>query len=201
VLWANSHAPSSFADVSCGGATTADVLTNQLGPLNANTDLVTLQIGGNDVNFANTVLACGDLGSTAGCLNAINSGLNLAHNTLPGRLDNTYAQVRSRAPNARVLVIGYAKLVEPNGFCLNATKRNALNNAAVELNSVIAGRVAAAGPNFVYIDAIARFTGHGACGSSPWLNSLSLLNGVRAAHPNLNGNQLGYLPLINAVTG
>jgi hypothetical protein len=28
-----------------------------------------------------------------------------------------------------------------------------------------------------------------------------LANGVRAAHPNLNGNQLGYLPLINAVTG
>jgi hypothetical protein len=60
------------------------VLNNQLGPLNANTDLVTLQIGGNDVNFANTVLSCGTLASTQGCINAINSGLNLARNTLPG---------------------------------------------------------------------------------------------------------------------
>jgi len=30
---------------------------------------------------------------------------------------------------------------------------------------------------------------------------LSLTEGVQAAHPNLNGNQLGYLPLLNAVTG
>jgi hypothetical protein len=92
------------------------------------------------------------------------------------------------------------KLVEPNGSCLNSTKRTALNNAAVELNTIIKGRVDAAGANFVYLDGIAQFTGHGACGSSPWLNSLSLLNGVRAAHPNVNGNQLGYLPLLNAIT-
>jgi lysophospholipase L1-like esterase len=84
VLWANAHAPSSFANVSCGGATTADVLNNQLGPLNANTDLVTLQIGGNDVNFANTILSCGDFSATATCINAINAGLDLARNTLPG---------------------------------------------------------------------------------------------------------------------
>jgi hypothetical protein len=29
---------------------------------------------------------------------------------------------------------------------------------------------------------------------------LSLTEGVQAAHPNLNGNQLGYLPLLDAVT-
>jgi len=201
VLWAIQHSPSSFVNVSCGGATTADVLNNQLGPLNAGTDLVTLQIGGNDVNFANTVLACGPLTSTNGCLNSINSGLNLARNTLPGRLDNTYAQVRSRAPNAKIVVLGYVRLVEPNGNCLNRTKRTALNNAADELNTIIKGRVQAAGANFVYIDAIARFTGHGACGNSPWLHTLSLTEGVQAAHPNLNGNQQGYLPLLNAVTG
>ena len=201
VLWANAHSPSSFSNVSCGGATTADVLNNQLGPLNAGTDLVTLQIGGNDVNFANTILSCGPLASTTGCINAINSGLNLARTQLPGKLDNTYAQVRSRAPNAKIVVIGYVRLVEPNGFCLNQTKRTALNSAADELNSIIKGRVQAAGANFVYIDAIAQFTGHGACGNSPWLHTLSLTEGVQAAHPNLNGNQQGYLPLLNAVTG
>jgi hypothetical protein len=61
--------------------------------------------------------------------------------------------------------------------------------------------VQAAGANFVYIDAIQAFTGHGARGPSPWMNTLSLLNGSAAAHPNLNGHQLGYLPLMNAVTG
>jgi lysophospholipase L1-like esterase len=201
VLWAIAHSPSSFANVSCGGATTADVLNKQLSPLNAGTDLVTLQIGGNDVNFATTILACGPLASTAGCITAINSGLNLARTQLPGRLDNTYAQVRSRAPNAKIVVIGYVRLVEPNGDCLSQTKRTALNSAADELNTIIKGRVQAAGANFVYIDAIAQFAGHGACGNSPWLHTLSLTEGVMAAHPNLNGNQFGYLPLLNAVTG
>jgi lysophospholipase L1-like esterase len=201
VLWAIAHSPSSFVNVSCGGATTTDVLNNQLGPLNAGTDLVTLQIGGNDVNFATTVLNCGPLASTTGCINSINSGLNLARTQLPGKLDNTYRQVRGRAPNAKIVVLGYVRLVEPNGNCLNQTKRTALNNAADELNTIIKGRVQAAGANFVYIDAIAQFTGHGACGNSPWLHTLSLTEGVMAAHPNLNGNQQGYLPLLNAVTG
>jgi lysophospholipase L1-like esterase len=201
VLWANSHAPSSFVNVSCGGATTADVLNSQVFSVNVNTDMVTLQIGGNDVNFANTVLNCGTFSSNTSCLNAINTGLNLARTVLPGRLDQTYAAVRSRAPNAQIIVIGYAKLVEQNGICLNSTKRTALNNAAVELNTIIKGRVQAAGANVVYLDVIGPFTGHGACGPSPWLKSLSLLNGAGAAHPNLDGHQLGYLPLLNAITG
>jgi lysophospholipase L1-like esterase len=201
VLWANAHAPSSFVNVSCGGAVTGDVLNSQVNSVNANTDLVTLQIGGNDVNFANTILSCGGFSSDNTCINAINSGLNLARTTLPGKLDQTYASVRSHGPNARVVVVGYVKLVEPNGNCLSSAKRTALNNAAVELNSIIKGRVQAAGANFVYLDAIAQFTGHGACGNSAWLNSLSLTNGARAAHPNVNGNQLGYLPLLSAITG
>jgi hypothetical protein len=97
-------------------------------------------------------------------------------------------------------VLGYVRLVEPNGNCLNQTKRTALNNAADQLNTIIKGRVQAAGANFVYIHGIAQFTGHGACGNSPWLHTLSLTEGVMAAHPNLNCNQQGYLPL-NAVTG
>jgi lysophospholipase L1-like esterase len=201
VLWANTHAPSSFVNVTCGGAKTADVLNSQISSVNANTDMVTLQIGGNDVNFSNTVLSCGTFSSNTSCLNAINNGLNLARTVLPGRLDQTYAAVRSRGPNAQIIIVGYPKLVEQNGNCLNSTKRTALNNAAVELNTIIKGRVEAAGANFVYIDAIAAFTGHGACGPSPWLNSLSLLNGSAAAHPNLSGHQLGYLPLLTAITG
>ena len=182
-------------------STSAGTNPPQLNAVTAGTAIVSLQIGGNDVDFANTILSCGSLSTTTGCLSAINDGLTLARTVLPGRLDQVYAAVRNRAPSARIVVVGYAKLLEPNGNCLNATKRTALNNAAVELNTIIKGRVQAAGANFVYLDAIDAFTGHGACGSSPWINSLSLLNGVGAAHPNLNGHQLGYLPLLNAITG
>jgi lysophospholipase L1-like esterase len=199
-LWAAAHAPSTFAFVACGGATTDDVLSSQLTSLSAGTDLVTLQIGGNDVGFASTVLACGTLGSTTGCLRAIDQGLAKVRNELPAKLDRTYAAVKSRAPNARIVVVGYARLVEPTGTCLNATKRTALNNAADVLTGVLRQRAAAGGAEF--LDATQAFTGHGACGTSPWLNDLSLLaNGARAAHPNATGYRLGYLPLLNALTG
>jgi hypothetical protein len=58
---------------------------------------------------------------------------------LPGKLDATYADIRSRAPSARVVGLGYPRLVAPGGSCLSARKRTALNNGADVLSGVIAG--------------------------------------------------------------
>jgi hypothetical protein len=103
-----------------------------------------------------------------------------------------------RAPNAKIVVLGYVRLVVPNGNCLNQTKRTTVNNGADELTP--SSRVGFRRPaRTSSTSTIAQFTEHGACGSSPWLHTLSLTEGVQAA--NLNGNQLGYLPLLNAVTG
>jgi lysophospholipase L1-like esterase len=197
-LWANSHEISSFSFVACGGAVTADVRNNQLGTLNANTDLVTITIGGNDVGFADTVFSC-VLGSDTSCVNAVNNGINAANTTLPGRLDATYAAIRSRAPNAVLIVLGYPRLVEPNGNCLSSAKRAALNRGADALHAVIAARASAAGAR--YVDARTRFAGHGACGASPWINRFSIFAIAESFHPNAAGYSQGYLPLVNSVTG
>ena len=197
-LWANTHQVSSFSFAACGGATTSDVLANQLGPLNANTDLVSITIGGNDVGFADTVFSC-VLGSDTSCVNAVNNGINAANSTLPARLDATYAAIRSRAPGATVVVLGYPRLVEPNGNCLSSTKRAALNRGADALHTVISGRAAAAGVS--YVDSRTRFAGHGACGSSPWINRFSIFGLAESFHPNASGYSQGYLPLLTSVTG
>jgi lysophospholipase L1-like esterase len=203
-LWASTHAVSSFAFAACGGATTSDVLNSQLGALNANTDLVTITIGGNDVGFASVMTAC-TLGGDSTCINAVNQAMAEAQTILPARLDATYAAIRAAAPNALVIVLGYPRLVSPTGSCglfnLSSTKRAALNNGADVLDAVIADRVAAAGPGFVYQSAIAHFDGHGACGPSPWINRFSLLQIVESYHPNATGYSAGYLPLVNAITG
>ena len=148
-LWASSHAVSSFAFPACGGATTSDVLGSQLGSLNANTDLVTITIGGNDIGFADVMTTC-TLGGNTSCVNAVNGATNEANTLLPARLDATYAAIRAAAPNALVIVLGYPRLISPTGSCglfnLSTTKRTALNNGADILDAVIAGRVAAAGP-------------------------------------------------------
>src|SRR5690606_12349312 len=111
-IWASTHAVSSFAFAACGGATTNDVLNNQLGALNADTDLVTITIGGNDIGFAEVMTIC-TLGSDTSCVNAINQALVEANTILPARLDATYAAIRAAAPNALVIVLGYPRLVSP----------------------------------------------------------------------------------------
>jgi hypothetical protein len=203
-LWASTHEVSSFTFAACGGATTSDVLNSQLGALNDDTDLVTITIGGNDIGFAEVMTIC-TLGGDTACVNAIDVALALANTILPARLDATYAAIRAAAPNAQVIVLGYPRLVSPTGSCglinLSSTKRTALNHGADVLDAVIAERVAAAGPGFVYQSAIAHFDGHGACGPSPWINRFSLLQIVESYHPNAAGYSSGYLPLVNAVTG
>jgi lysophospholipase L1-like esterase len=196
-LWANTHAVSSFKYAACGGATTQS-MTDQFASLDAGTDQVTITIGGNDVGFANTMITC-VTGSDTSCVNAVNTGIESARTTLPGRLDSTYATIRDRAPNATVIVLGYPRLVEPTGTCMNTTKRAALNRGADALHEVIAGRAAAAGVR--YVDARAHFAGHGACGSSPWINQFSLFRLAESFHPNATGYSQGYLALLNTVTG
>jgi lysophospholipase L1-like esterase len=196
-LWAASHEVSSFAFVACGGATTQS-MTGQFSALSAATDLVTITIGGNDVGFADTMATC-VLGTSSACVDAVDDGIATANATLPGRLDSTYATIRSRAPNATVVVLGYPRLVEPNGSCLTATKRAALNRGADALHTVISARAAAAGVR--YVDARDRFAGHGACGSSPWINRFNLFQIAESFHPNATGYSQGYLALVDGVTG
>ncbi|WP_033438884.1 SGNH/GDSL hydrolase family protein [Saccharothrix sp. NRRL B-16314] len=196
-LWADTHAVASFKYAACGGATTQS-MTDQFASLDAGTDQVTITIGGNDVGFANTMITC-VTGSDTSCVNAVDAGIESARTTLPGRLDATYATIRDRAPNATVIVLGYPRLVEPTGTCMNTTKRAALNRGADALHEVIAGRAAAAGVR--YVDSRAHFAGHGACGRSPWINQFSLFRLAESFHPNATGYSAGYLALLNTVTG
>jgi hypothetical protein len=130
----------------------------------------------------------------------VNQARAEAQSILPGRLDAVYSAIRSRAPSARVVVLGYPRLFSAS-FCwwFSTTKRNALNNAANELSAVIAGRVAAAG--FTYEDARDNYAGHEVCTSSPWINGINLGNIVESYHPNAAGHRSGYLPALTGVTG
>ncbi|HEY3482977.1 MAG TPA: SGNH/GDSL hydrolase family protein, partial [Streptomyces sp.] len=150
-LWKNAHAPSAFADTACSGAVTADVLNNQLGPLNASTGLVTITIGGNDAGFADVMTTC-VTGSDSTCVNRVNTAENFARNTLPGRLDAVYNAIRSRAPSAHVVVLGYPDMYTLNTFCIgmSATKHQKIDEAADVLDNMIKTRAQAHG--FVFGD-------------------------------------------------
>ncbi|MFJ5229687.1 SGNH/GDSL hydrolase family protein [Kitasatospora sp. NPDC088391] len=197
-LWSAAHAPTAFSFVACSGAKTDDVIANQLGVLNTSTTLVSITIGGNDAGFASTMQTC-VLSSDSACLSAVDSAKSYATNTLPGKLANVYGQIKSKAPNAHVVVLGYPHLYKVPGSCIfgiSDTKRTAINSAADTLDTVIAKQVANAG--FTFKDVRPVFAEHEICGSSSqWLNSTTLPISD-SYHPNSSGQAYGYLPSFGA---
>ena len=202
-LWNAANDPRSYRSVACGGATTETLRATQLWPLGSGTDLVTLTIGGNDVGFASTVITC-TISSDSACAATVANGLQVLRTELPAKLDGTYADIRRKAPNARVIVLGYPILFdETAATCgiggMSIAKRKSINGGAAELNRVLAARAAAAG--FTWSDVTDEFAGHGICGPSPWLHGLTVIPATNSFHPNGTGYRSGYLPALNSVLG
>lgn len=196
-LWRGSHTVATFRFVACGGATTADVLNSQLKGLSPDTTLVTITIGGNDVGFSNILFTCYLHGQRA-CLDGLASAESYAHRTLPGLLARTYSRIRSVAPRARVVVLGYPHLYGADLVCLDTlsgTEHNALDHGADVLDGVIAAAVRQAGPGFVFADVRPYFNGHGICSFHSWVNGL-LGFSKGAFHPTSTGYKDGYLPAL-----
>src|SRR3954451_19480430 len=95
--------------VACSGAKTGDVLANQVQSLSTSTNIVTITIGGNDAGFSDVITQCA-LPWPWSCDTDITNAQNFIRNTLPGRLDSVYNQIRSRSPGATVVVLGYPRL-------------------------------------------------------------------------------------------
>ncbi|MDQ0747387.1 hypothetical protein QF034_001618 [Streptomyces africanus] len=196
-LWAAAHSPSTFDFTACSGARTGDVLSGQLGPLSSATALVSLSVGGNDAGFADVMTTCVTQSDSA-CVSRINTARAYVDSTLPGKLDSVYSAIRSKAPNAHVVVLGYPRFYQLGTTCLglSETKRKAINDASDHLNTAIAKR--AANHGFTFGDVRGTFTGHEICSGDSWLHSVNWLNIGESYHPKAPGQSGGYLPVLNA---
>jgi lysophospholipase L1-like esterase len=200
-LWANAHSPATYASVACSGAKTTDVNANQLSALSSSTTLVSITIGGNDVNFAGTLEDC-VLYSTSTCVNEVNADETVARNQLPGWLDTTYNGIRSHAPNAKVVVLDYPRFYHDLWYCvgLSSTDRNKINEGADVLDGVI--QAAAARHGFVFADVRSAFAnGHEICDGSSWLHSIDWSDITQSYHPTADGQSGGYLPALTTAAG
>jgi lysophospholipase L1-like esterase len=200
-LVAQARPNTSLTFVACSGAQTADVLNKQVSSVTTDTRFVTITIGGNDAGFSSVITQCA-LPWPWTCDSDITNAQNFIRYTLPGRLDNVYNSIRSHAPTATVIVLGYPRLfmgVDCNaGTFFSSSEMTKLNATADLLRDVTSARAAAHG--FVFKDAIPPFTGHAVCSSSEWLNGLS--DPISDSyHPNRTGHSSGYAPLVRSVTG
>jgi lysophospholipase L1-like esterase len=172
----------------CAGATTITLVGGgQLDVLDGYTDLVTVTIGGNDIQWGTAVGACLTR-SDAECAAALAFVRGLISAALPGRLDAVYTQIAAAAPNAHVVVVGYPRIFSPEyGDYLGAstTEQLAMNDGADLLNGVIAA--AASGHGFQFVDVTRKFAGHGVNAPDPYINGP--FDPAGGLHPNEGGYQ------------
>lgn len=201
VLYANQiGADLDFA--ACSGATIPDVRNDQLSSLSAETDLVTLGIGGNDTGWVSVLLSCGTP-FTGDCWDDIAGAEEYVQNQLPGELDAIYSEVSAAAPNADIVITGYPRLFNGENCSwlvdLSYEEQMALNDAADLLNDVIAS--AAGNHGFGFADVRANFDGHAVCDDQEYIHGLRAPIVKESFHPNADGQSMGYLPAVQSVLG
>ncbi len=198
-LYSQAHAVASFSFQACTGATASDIENSQLSALNSGTSLVSVTDGGNDVGFSTVMTDC-VLYSDSTCLNAVHTAETQAQGRLPGILDTLYGDIRTQAPNAHVVVLGYPRfydLAQSSGCVgLDTTKRTALDQAADLLDGVISDAVSRHS-GFTFADVRGYFAGHELCDGADWLNSVTWPISS-SYHPTALGQQYGYLPALES---
>ena len=182
----------------CSGARVADVTNTQLGALSTATRYVTISVGGNDAGFADVLTECATPWWAGDCDGAIDDAQAFINNTLPGRLSTLYASIRAKAPNARVVVVGYPRIFMGEdcnaGTWFSPAEQTRLNQTADLLNSRTSTQASARG--FAFANPTSRFVGHAVCDDVEWINGLS--NPVSESyHPNKPGHSSGYTPTVS----
>jgi lysophospholipase L1-like esterase len=197
-------------DVSCSGATTADMTAAQqtrtgpnpaqLDALSPDTTLVTLTVGGNDIGFSDILTQClarsGDQPGGAACrAHFTRSGRDLLGARIAATAPKLAAVLRDigrRAPAATLLVVGYPTILPGSGAGCPEAPFSAgdiayLNRTFRALDGMLEQQARAAGDRFV--DTAASSVGHDVCAppASRWVEGRAPSSPAAAFHPNAAG--------------
>lgn len=120
-----------FTDVTCSGATTADITVRaqhtsggavpaQIDAVTGDTELITITIGGNDVGLASSAAQCRRSSLTEPpCFDALAGGgsdrFSAAIRRQVPLWEAMIDAVRARAPRARIVLVGYGTYIRPGG--------------------------------------------------------------------------------------
>jgi lysophospholipase L1-like esterase len=175
--------PTTFKDVSCGGATTVGITGTQssqpaqVDAIDANTKLVTLGIGGNDAALLSAGITCvifsifNSTGSpckdnyTSGGTDQLRASINAAAPKIAAALQ----AIKAKAPQARVLLVGYPDVVpKSKTTCapgidspIAAGDAPYMYGVIEAMNTMLATTAAANGAE--YVDIFTPSIGHDAC--------------------------------------
>ncbi|MGW6600227.1 SGNH/GDSL hydrolase family protein [Streptomyces sp. NPDC055036] len=199
-----------LTDVTCGGAETRHFETSQypgvapqLDAVTKDTDLVTVTIGGNDSSvFAGAVLACGAAGVLSGgkgspCRNTWGDHFDrlIEEKTYPA-VRTALRKVKEKAPNARVVVVGYPWLLpakaERSCFAKMPIAEGDvpyLRGMQGHMNEIL--ERAANETGTTYADMADASDGHDACQprGTRWVEPVFFFDQLNPVHPNALGEE------------
>lgn len=177
-----------LVDVSCGAASTENMLEAQevggtvqppqFNSLSAQTDVVTVSLGGNDYDFISTFLfKCVNLAPTDPdgdpCRTSNRGRLERQVVKIRDNLATVLEEAGDRAPGARIIMVGYPHLLPDKGHC---PRRVPVATGDVDYvrdmmaSLVEAQRGAAADAGVEYVDVWSASEGHDVCSKDPWVN-------------------------------
>lgn len=217
--------------VACSGATTANVLHGgssrgawneppQVDALSADTEVVTITIGGNDIGFKEFATECG-FGDCDSSTVIYATTLGKIHNELPGKLEEVLNSIASKTDDAEVFVIGYPYTTPGSNLTslpyqcnyLDSSSGQGLDSlAARDVTGALNGEIKDAVDGFVNTTSDSVFTfvdpnlsvdgtfdGHDVCqGVDSYFYNITpndvIGNGYieRIFHPNINGQYEYY---------
>jgi lysophospholipase L1-like esterase len=195
-----------LTDVTCGAAETRHFtsaqypgVAPQVDALGADTDLVTMTIGGNDSGvFISAILACGaagivTLGQGSPCKNIYGSKFeDTIRNTTYPALVTALKAVRAKAPGAQVGIIGYPWIMPATGGCFDkmpVAKGDVpyLRSLQTTLNDAVRRAANATGATYVDMNTVSE--GHDACQplGTRWIEPVLQTTNPVVVHPNALG--------------
>lgn len=200
----------SYTDVTCSAAVTDDlyapmtmfdgsIARPQLDAVTAETDLVTIGMGGNDFSIYDSLIKCQD---GAPCPVA---DLTADAGKVAGRIQRAVRRIEKAAPDAEIYVVGYPDILPTEGTCgaigVSADVLGPVAGIAGQLNASLRKGATAAGASYVDMEAVSE--GHDVCAKGKaWVNGPRFRAGIAAPfHPKVNGMRAVATEAYTMITG
>ncbi len=196
-------------NLGCFGAKTTDVtaISGLYAAELARATVVTVTVGGNDINTGQVAVSCTVPGTSPTCGAALYDSLVVKLRDLPGKIKAMLDVVKKTAPNARIVLTGYPRLFTVSAALTaqQAQTARTMNSAADLLNATIA--YSALANRVGYVGVTDRFAGHGIGSAAPWIVAPAGLcspsancspSPLDAFHPTAAGYSGGYAPALAA---
>jgi lysophospholipase L1-like esterase len=190
-----------LTDVSCNGATIGNIrhtpqrdMPPQIDAIGPDTALVTVTIGGNDINYTSSTFACSGTAADEHCTASLDQAtINTALSRLSDELGAMLDEIKAQAPRATIVLVTYPRIfpvdaVNCSELELSAEDTTYLAGLGQKLEDTFVS--VASGRQILIADAYRRAAGHGPCAplEERWVNGASAAQTGIRYHPTAEGH-------------